>query len=322
MNFKMITEKRIASLDIGISAVMLLLISYDKTGHFEIINEFGGISRLGLGLSKTNILSEDRIEATLNICDEIVEITEKSGAEKIIVTATSGIKNAVNKTQFLVSCRSKFNIFPNILTEQEEAKLIYKGATSEYLKEERPIIVIEVGGDTTYIAFGRKGVMIKSHIMEIGSFHIFDNPNKYSGILSFLNPKLKYYINENFTSFRNEIFSWLDGRKPIVICSGTLASVFYSALVGKLVVSRSSMESKVCAVNSLHKVYRALNRKKLEERKKLPGIDPERAQTLPTALNILGETLRLLGVQDFTLTANGLRTGILKSYLEKTSFLE
>ncbi|MEI6054792.1 MAG: hypothetical protein WCR55_01925 [Lentisphaerota bacterium] len=318
----MITEKRIASLDIGISAVMLLLVSCDKSDHFEIINEFGGISRLGLGISKTNLLSDEKMEATLNICKEIIDITEKSGVDKIIVTASSGIKNAINKTQFLISCRTKFNIFPNILTEQEEAKLIYKGATSKYLDEERPIIVIEVGGDSTYIAFGRKGTMIKSNIIEIGSFHIFDNPNKYNGILSFLNPKLKYFISDNFTSFRNEILSWLDGRKPVVICSGTLASVLYSALIGKLVVSRSSMEGKVCSVKSLHKVYRSVNRKKLEDRKKLPGIDAERAQTLPTALNILSEILKLLGTHEFTLTANGLRTGILKSYTEKNSFLE
>lgn len=318
----MITEKRIASLDIGISAVMLLLVSCDKSGHFEIINEYGGISRLGLGISRTNLLSEERIEATLNVCEEVIGITEKSGVEKIIVTASSGIKNAVNKTQFLVSCRTRFNIFPNILTEQEEAKLIYKGATSNYLDEGRPIIVIEVGGDSTYIAFGRKGTMIKSHIMKIGSFHIFDNPNKYSGILSFLNPKLKYFINDNFLSFRNEIFSWLDGRKPLVICSGTLASVFYSALIGKLVVSRSSMEGKICSVNNLHKVYRFIKRKKLEDRKKIPGIDAERAQTLPTALNILSETLKLLGTHEFMLTTNGLRTGILKSYTDKNSFLE
>lgn len=318
----MITEKRIASLDIGISAVMLLLVSCDKSGHFDVVNEFGGISRLGLGISKTNLLDEDRIEATLNICDEIIGIAEKSGAEKIIVTATSGIKNAVNKSQFLISCRTKFNIFPNILTEPEEAKLIYKGATSEYLDQESPIIVIEVGGDSTYIAFGRKGMLIKSHILEIGSFYIFDNPNKYSGILSVFNPKLKNFINDNFLAFRNEIFAWLDGRKPKIICSGTLASVFYSALIGKSIVSRQSMEGKVCSIKNLQKVYRTLSTKKLELRKNLPGVDAERAQTLPTALNILAETLKMLGTQEFTLTSNGLRTGILMSYLEKTSVME
>lgn len=316
----MINEKKIASLDIGLSAVMLLIVSCNKTGHFEIINEFGGITRLGLGISKTNTLSQDRIDATIDMCKEIVELAEKDGVEKIIATATSGIKNTINKTQFLISCRTNFNMFPNILTEQEEAKLIYKGATAKFTDEERPIIVIEVGGDATYIAFGRKGAMIKSHILKIGSFYAFDNPNKYSGILSFMNPRLNTFINKEFVPYRNEIFAWLDGRKPIVICSGTLASVFYSALIGKSVLSRSAMESKVCSVKSLHKVLKSLERKKLEERKKMPGVDSERAQTLPTALSILEETLKMLGTQEFILTTNGLRTGILKTYIEKTSF--
>ncbi|HBM16629.1 MAG TPA: hypothetical protein DD381_09860 [Lentisphaeria bacterium] len=316
----MINGKIIASLDIGLSAVMLLIVSCDKSGRFEIINEFGGISRLGYGINKTNTLSKDRIDSTLQLCKEIVEIASRESVEKIIATATSGIKNTINKTQFLVECRSRFNIFPNILTEQEEARLIYKGASTNFIDEVRPIVVIEVGGDTTYIAFGRKGSIIKSHIMEIGSFHIFDNPNKFKGLLSFLNPKLRATVSEEISDFRNELFSWLEGSKPLFICSGTLASIFYGVLSGRSVHSRANMEGKRCSLRTLMKVYASLSKKNLEERKKIPGIDPERAHTLPTALNILYDTIKFLNAKEFILTTNGLRTGILKSYMEKSFF--
>ena len=136
--------KKIAVLDIGISSVMLLLVSSKKTGEFEILNEFGGISRLGEGLLKNNNLSNTAINRTLNICTEVVNIAQKENVDEIILTVTSSISNAINKTEFLVKCQTALNIFPHILTQNDEVNYIYKGALSSFSKTEHPIINLEI----------------------------------------------------------------------------------------------------------------------------------------------------------------------------------
>lgn len=313
----MLLEKKIGVLDIGLSTIMMLLAYYDKTGKTEIINEFGGITRLGFGVNKTGKLCPDNIKKTIDICDEVIKLAEKEGVEKIIVTATSAIKNAKNKTEFLVECQKKFNIFPNVLTESEEIRLIYKGATINYADVDDPIILIEVGGYNTYLAFGNKSILIKPYVLNIGLFDIIENPISKK-LFPYLQSPIKSYLEEKFLTEANEILHWLEKRKPLVICTGTIASIYSGILMRKPIQNRSDIENKICSARELEYLYKKLIRTPLALRSKIPGMDIDRIKTVPAWMEILSHLLKLLQINEFRLTTNGLRTGILKTYLEKT----
>ncbi len=314
----MLSEKKIGVLDIGLSTVMMLLACYDKTGKSEIVNEFGGITRLGFGVNKTGILCPDSIKKTIDTCNEVIRLAEKEGAEKIIATATSAIKNVKNKTEFLVGCQANFNIFPNVLTENEEVKLIYKGATANYADVDDPIIVIEVGGYNTYLAFGSKSMLIKPYVLNIGMYDTIEN-----SISKRLFPKLfspvKTYLKEKFFTEKNEILRWLEKRKPLVICTGTLTSIYTGIILRKSIQNRSDTEDRICSTRELEHLYKRLIRRPLVVSSKIRGADSERIKALPAWMEILSHLLNLLQINEFRLTTHGLRTGILKTYLENSS---
>ena len=314
----MLSEKKIGVLDIGLSTVMMLLAYYDKTGKSEIINEFGGITRLGFGVNKTGMLCPDNIKKTIDICNEVIKLAEKEGAEKIIVTATSAIKNAKNKTEFLVGCQTNFNMFPNVLTENEEVKLIYKGATANYANVDDPIILIEVGGYNTYLAFGSKSMLIKPYVLNIGIYDAIENPITKK-LFPSLHSYVKAYLKEKFFREKNEILHWLERRKPLVICTGTITSTYTGILLKKPTQNRSDVEDKICSTRELEYLYKRLIRTPLAIRSKIQGIDPEKIKVIPAWMEILLYLLKLLQINDFRLTTNGLRTGILKTYLENSS---
>lgn len=315
---KMISEKKIGVLDIGLSTVIMLLSYYDNTGNSEIINEFGGITRLGFGVNKTGKLCPDNIKKTIDTCNEVIKLAKKEGAEKIIVTATSAIKNAKNKTEFLVGCQTNFNMFPNVLTENEEVKLIYKGATANYADTDAPIILIEVGGYNTYLAFGSKSMLIKSYVLNIGMYDIVENPIARKLFPNLRSP-VKAYLKKKFFKERNEILRWLEKRKPIVICTGTIASFYTGILLKKTIQNRSDVENRICSTRELNYLYKKLIQTPIAIRSKIQGMDPERAKVLPAWMEILSHLLKLLQINEFRLTTNGLRTGILKTYLENSS---
>ena len=315
----MLLEKKIGVLDIGLSTVMMLLAYYDKMGNSEIINEFGGITRLGFGVSKTGILSPDNIKKTIDICSEVIKLAEKEGAEKIIVTATSAIRNAKNKTEFLVGCQKKFNMFPNVLTESEEVKLIYKGATANYTSVDDPIILIEVGGYNTYLAFGNKSMLIKPYVLNIGMYDMIENPITRKLFTTPQSP-VKVYLKEKFFTEKNEILHWLEKRRPLVICTGTITSTYTGILLKKSIQNRSDTEDRICSVRELEYLYKELIRAPLSIPSQIQGMDSERVNALPAWMEILSHLLNLLQIKEFRLTTNGLRTGILKAYLENSSF--
>ncbi|MCP4179120.1 MAG: hypothetical protein GY756_15275 [bacterium] len=311
--------KKIAVLDIGISTVMLLLVSSKKNGEFEILNEFGGISRLGEGLIKNNTLSNTAVNRTLNICREVVNIARKEHVDEIIMTITSSIKKAINKTEFLVKCQTALNIFPHILTQSDEINYIYKGALTSFSKSERPIVNIEVTGDKTYIAFGTKDMMVGNHIINIGSFFLPDNINRSRSFFSFSSPLEKYTI-QHTEKIRNDINHWLEGREPIIICSGNTLTMYTNIAAKQVQYNRQNVDIKLYNTKELEKTVKKLSRLNLTSRKKIPGMEPERADSFPTGINILSIILKQLESEHFKITSNGLRTGLVKSYIEKSSF--
>jgi len=314
----MISEKKIGILDIGLSTVMMLIAYYNKTGKSEIITEFGGITRLGFEVNKTGRLCPDNIKKTIDICKEVIKLAEKEGAEKIIVTATSAIKNAKNKTEFLVGCQTSFNMFPNVLTENEEVKLIYKGATTNYTNVDDPIILIEVGGYNTYLAFGSKSMLIKPYVLNIGIYDIIENPISRKLFFNLCSP-VKAYLKKRFFTEKNEILHWLEKRKPLVICTGTITSVYTGILLKKPTQNRSDVENKICSTKELEYLYKKLVRTPLAIRSKIQGMDSERANVMPAWMEILLHLLKLLQINEFRLTTKGLRVGILKTYLENSA---
>lgn len=312
----MLSEKKIGILDIGLSTVMMLLAYYDKGGNSEVINEFGGITRLGFGINKTGMFSPDNIKKTIDTCSEVIKLAEKEGAEKIIVTATSAIKNAKNKTEFLVGCQTNFNIFPNVLTESEEVKLIYKGATANYTNVDDPIILIEVGGYNTYLAFGNKSMLIKPYVLNIGMYDSIENPLTKKLFPNHHSP-VKIYLKEKFFTEKNEILHWLKKRSPLVICTGTITSDYTGILLKKTIQTRSDTEDRICSARELEYLYKKLIRNPRTISSQ--GMDPERINVLPAWMEILSYLLKLLQINEFRLTTNSLRTGILKTYLDNSS---
>jgi len=195
------SNRKIAALDISSNSVMLLLISYNSGGEIEILDEFGGISRLGEGLKNTNALDPKAIHRTVELCNEIVEIANDEGVEKIIVTATSVIRNAINKTEFLVACHSRFNLFPQVLTFTEEANYIFNGAIYDFRNIDGDIIVLEVGDSEVNITFGTKNMLVGSCSLDLG----------YISLLEQLNPRNNFFsTSQNYS--KNILEKFLTGQ--------------------------------------------------------------------------------------------------------------
>ena len=161
----MAKEKVLAVLDIGSNSIVLLVAKCYPNGTIEPLNEVFATTRLGKGISHTGILSEEAIKYTLDVSKEMQDIAMSEGAEELIITATSAVRNARNKSEFLVKCHQKLNVFPQVLSGKEEAKFTYLGATYE-VESENPLLTIDIGGGSTEVAFGTKNIMVGAHSMK------------------------------------------------------------------------------------------------------------------------------------------------------------
>jgi len=309
-------KSRVAVLDIGSNTIMLLLASCDKTGHIDIINEYGAVVNLGETLYTEKYLAEKSMTQAVALCFEIVQIAKSEGAEKIIVTVSSSLKPAINISEFLVRLQSKINIFPHILTANEEKSHIFNGAMNDYTNiKGKPIILIEIGSSETFLIYGTEDIIVGSYNFDIGSYKALKHSNAKSYI--FLNNQsLTHLLKSTMKETLKEVKEWVDAREPIILCSGSTPSIYASIASNKGNCTREYINNYKGTVKGLSTLYKELSKMSLEERFTIPGLEKERVETFPVNVFILNKMVKWLGYENFNITTNGLRTGILRSFFE------
>ncbi len=306
-------EKIISVIDIGSNSVVLLTARcHNRT--IDPINEVYANTGLGEGVTRDGMLSAEAMRRTISVLREMKAISEREGSEDLIVTAASAVRNALNKSEFLVKCHTELNIFPQVLNGKEEARFTYLGATSD-IAEDGPLFTIEIGGGSTQIAYGTKDIMIQAHNLEIGSIGVADrfSIGKGAWIHNWIAAKME--IKKSLFSVVDEINSWLTTRRPIVIASGGTAVAYAEILLKNSIYDRRQINATRSTAKEVSAIGRMLARISKEDRIRKYAVEKNRADVLPAGLLILASILKFFNFDEFRICANGMRFGILRHYM-------
>lgn len=310
----MANNKTVAVIDIGSNSIVLLVASCQRNGLIEPIDEVFAITRLGREVSTSGFLDAQAVNDTINASKEMRHIAEREGAEDIIAVATHAVRVAKNRSEFLVKFNQELNLFPEVLSGKEEAKFTYLGSTCD-MPADRDILTIDIGGGSTEVAFGTKDIMIEAYSLPFGCVSICTKFN-IEKRLWLLNDRTaaQSYVKRSLHSIVDPVNVWMRNKTPIVVVSGGSATTYSSILLGRDVYDRDQIHLRKSSRKELSAVNRRLSRLTVEERIKVPGMEKERAEVLPGGLLILHEILSFFNFNEFTISANGLRFGIVKDY--------
>ena len=141
-----------AALDLGTNNCRLLVARRRGEG-FHVIDAFSRIVRLGEGLAATGLLSEAamaRTIAALRICAAKVA---RSGAGRARYVATEACRRAANCPEFLERVRCDTGIRIEIISSDEEARLVVAGCAPLLDPAVPHALVFDIGGGSTEIAW-------------------------------------------------------------------------------------------------------------------------------------------------------------------------
>jgi exopolyphosphatase/guanosine-5'-triphosphate,3'-diphosphate pyrophosphatase len=141
-----------AALDLGTNNCRLLVARRRGDG-FHVIDAFSRIVRLGEGLAATGRLSEAamvRTIAALRICAAKVA---RSGAGRARYVATEACRRAANCPEFLERVRYDTGIRIEIISSDEEARLVVAGCAPLLDTSVPQALVFDIGGGSTEIAW-------------------------------------------------------------------------------------------------------------------------------------------------------------------------
>jgi len=306
-------QTKIGVVDIGSNSIVLLIATINDNQTISPLNEFYTITKLGAEVKKNGCLSDNAVDYAINTVMEMKAIAQKEGVCDLIVTASSAVRNAENRNRFLVKCHQKFGIFPQVLSGREEAQYTFLGATSD-LRTEKMLFSFDIGGGSTEICWGTKNMMVAGESLEIGCVNISEIFNITEDISMYKKMAAGRYIRKQLQPMLEKYQKWRNENLPEVIATGGTVTTFAAIHLKQVVYDRLNIHEVRCHRKDVLQMSKEIGKMDLKMRRRLPGMEKDRAEEMPAGLLILSEILRAFNFQDFIVSTNGLRVGILKNY--------
>ena len=308
------TEKVVAFVDIGTNAIRLLVVRINPNLSYLVVSKEKEVVRLGENEFKDNVLKPNAMDRAVLVCKKFVELARAYNASEIIAVGTSAIREAHNKEAFLKRILSETGLNVHIISGMEEARLVYCGISSGVDLGEENAVFIDLGGGSTEIAIGNQNDILYLESLKLGAIRLtsqFVSENWTGRIRYKLYKQMRDEANSSIIRVSSQVKAF--GVKRAFGCSGTIINL---AEVGnKLFKKTDNKPGSVLTRKTLKKTAQILCALTLEERKKIPGINPERADILVAGAAIMEAVMEECGLEEIQVSHMELRDGLLVDYL-------
>lgn len=284
--------RRVAVIDIGTNSTRLLVGDVAK-GRVSEVERRSRVTRLGRGVDLAGQLSTEAIEA---VCETIAgyrEICEETGAQRVDAIATSAVRDASNGDAFIAELRERFDLSARVLDGDEEARLMYAGATMDRPPAE-PTLVIDIGGGSTELAVGRGDEIAFHTSLQAG---VVRHTERHIST----DPPATAELEALAADVRGLIAAAIDGRPAARATAGIAVAGTPTSLAAVELelepYDATRVHGHVLELPSIQRMLSRLASAPLAERAEITGLHPERAPTIVAGVVILVEAMRAFDLE-------------------------
>ena len=294
-------------IDIGTNSCRIFIAEVEKSNNkIEIITPIFKdleVSRLGKNLNQTGVLSKESIEKTYEIIKKFKEKSDSMGVTELIAFATAATREASNGSMFVQGIKNEFDINTLVIPGEIEAKLSFNGNSNIYREK---IATIDVGGGSSEITIGNYNGIDYVKSFPIGvvklteMFFAGENYNEET-LLSARN-----YLK----GFFNELSKFSQNSFKIIGVAGTVTTnVSIVKRLPKFI--ENEVNGHVLTKFDLEENLFLFLSKTLDDRKKIIGLEPNRADVIIAGNLILLTLLEILNKSSITVsTVDNLEGGM------------
>lgn len=285
-----------AAIDIG-SNTTRILVAEPKDGQLAKVMEQRAYTRIGKARDGKGRISRDKIDEVAEVVQTQVKLAQEVGAESFRAVATAAIRDSRNGKQAARAISERAGIPVEIVSEHEEGRLAFIGATKSLGHPSGGrIAVVDVGGGSTEITLGT----LEGGVEEVMSWPIG------SGMLA------DEMISSDPPS-ASEIRKIRD-RVEDAFAGVDLAKPDQAVAVGGTATSLRRLVGVVLEYETLERGIRVLCGDASAEVARQFELDPVRVRILPTGVLILEKLSEILG-GPLQIGKGGIREGIVLDML-------
>lgn len=311
----------IGIIDLGSNSVRLLVVRINANASCTVLNQVKHMVRLGEGGFLKNRLQEKNMHRTLGVLQGLAEMCTAYGVWEVIAVATAAVRDADNGQEFIRRIHERTGLDFTVISGREEARLIYLGVSNslEYTKNAR--LFIDIGGGSTELIVASSEKLENLDSLKLGCVRLtnlfFEQDT--GPVSSYRYAALQRYIrNAGLYAFQRI------GQYSLPEAIGSSGTIQNLAEIAAAMGQQRSgdfnqkPEKALLHYDSLKRVVQKLCALSLEERRVLPGINPNRADVIIAGAAILQTVMEDVGLSSIRVSNRNLQDGVLVDYLMRT----
>src|SRR5437016_634849 len=295
-----------AAIDIGSNSVRLKIARLAGHRLREIVED-REVTRLGESVFRSGFLSPEAMENTIKVLRRFHRTVQREGADVVRVVATSALRDARNSRAFLEWVRSATGWKVEIISGLEEARLIHLGLVSSLRVNVSPILMIDLGGGSCELTISSKNHIRDTISLPLGAVRLTGEFLQHDPPRKSELKRLQGFVAREITRIQDRIKSARVGA--VIATSGTAAALVGAA--SHLARPRKSRPATYATREMIRRIAKQITHLTLEQRRKVPGIGPRRAEIICAGAVVYAELLERCHLGGFRYSALGLRDGIL-----------
>jgi exopolyphosphatase/guanosine-5'-triphosphate,3'-diphosphate pyrophosphatase len=288
-----------AVIDIGTNSCRLFIGEVENQKIIKKILKIMKITKLGEGVDKTKKLSIEGMDRTVEALKMYRNEIDKYNIKEIKVIATSATRDSENRDEFIERVKKEANLKIDCIDGKKEGTLSFKGAISEFNTK---IMVLDIGGGSTEFILGDSEKISYIESFNIGAVRLnekfFLEGNRVKEGKEWtdnLLKKLKKYRNDDFI---------------LVGVAGTVTT-HVSVLLEMEEYDTNRVHMYNLTKDEIEKNLKLFLTCSLEERKKILGLHPKRAEVIVAGSYLLLWIMDILNKDEIIVSESDILEGLI-----------
>ncbi|ULA64642.1 MAG: Ppx/GppA family phosphatase [Nitrospira sp.] len=303
-----VRPRRLAGIDIGTLTCRLIIADLSPGVPLKELRSERRILRLGEGVDQNKRLSQAAMDRVIPCLREWKSVIETYRVDACAVVATSAVRDAANRAEFLDRVKREAGLDIEILTGEEEARRTLLGIRSGLPPGVTDMFALDIGGGSTEFILDRQGQAPIVRSIDIGVVRLCERILRHDPPTGEEVRQAREWIAQETKAAVSEMKDY--GAATFVGTAGTVSAL--ASMAQKLPAYDSTrIHNYRLTLATVEELEQTLLSRKKADRIGLPGLEGNREEVIVAGALIIRTVMETLGEKECLVSELGLREGVL-----------
>lgn len=302
--------ENLAIVDLGSNSVRMAITEIQADGTYREVKRVKEDSRISEGMGREKMLQPAAMDRTIAALKRFTKLYVGLPNLTVRAITTAAVRQAKNQKEFLVRVKKETGIDLQVITGAKEAYYDYLGVVRTL--EMDHCLILDTGGASVELILVQHKKARNLISIPIGAVNLSEQFHLGGYVKAADLFKAQVSVNERLTKI-----PWLKyaSHVPIVLLGGANRTLARMSRNYKR-QGRGSIHGYQLSARAVYATYRELLNKNLAQRKKISGLEPDRADIIIGGMLPLVSLLQRNSDSRVIFSESGVREGVIAEYIQ------